>query len=175
MKGLYFILRENCVLALVGPKINIQSIYHAYLSSKPKQSMKIKMKAICISLIPKIPLTLTQAQMNVNFIFFCVFSPFLFPIKYSSFLTFFFLFLLIYISMLYQIKSNNVFLFFIFKYIESFYSYYKCQKFEANPTYGNHPRGRTNRVMVSFRKFKQVNAKDNYMQVYNNRYIDNCI
>ena len=26
-----------------------------------------------------------------------------------------------------------------------------------------------NRVMVSFRKFKQVNAKDNYMQVYNNQ------
>ena len=32
-----------------------------------------------------------------------------------------------------------------------------------------------NRVIVSFRKFKQVNARDNYMQVYNNQYIDNCI
>ena len=35
--------------------------------------------------------------------------------------------------------------------------------------------GGVNRVMVSFRKFKQVNARDNYMQVYNNQYIDNCI
>ena len=26
-----------------------------------------------------------------------------------------------------------------------------------------------------FRKFKQVNARDNYMQVYNNQYINNCI
>ena len=36
-------------------------------------------------------------------------------------------------------------------------------------------KGGVNRVMVSFRKFKQVNARDNYMQVYNNQYIDNCI
>ena len=50
-----------------------------------------------------------------------------------------------------------------------------CQEFDINPTYGNHPRGGVNRVMVSFRKFKQVNARDNYMQVYNNQYIDNCI
>ena len=35
--------------------------------------------------------------------------------------------------------------------------------------------GGVNRMMVSFRKFKQVNAKENYMQVYNNQYIDNCI
>ena len=35
--------------------------------------------------------------------------------------------------------------------------------------------GGVNRVMVSFCKFKQVNARDNYMQVYNNQYIDNCI
>ena len=56
--------------------------------------------------------------MNVNFNFF---FPFLFP-KYYSFLSFFFLFLPIYISILCQIKSNNVFLFlfFIFKDIESF-------------------------------------------------------
>ena len=32
-----------------------------------------------------------------------------------------------------------------------------------------------NRVMVSFCKFKQMYARDNYMQVYNNKYIDNCI
>ena len=32
--------------AQLGPKINIWSIYHAYLSPKPKQSMKIKMKDI---------------------------------------------------------------------------------------------------------------------------------
>ena len=50
-----------------------------------------------------------------------------------------------------------------------------CQKYQANPTYGNHPREGVNRVMVSFCKFKQVNARDNYMQVYNNQYIDNCI
>ena len=50
-----------------------------------------------------------------------------------------------------------------------------CQEFETNPNYGNHPREGVNRVMVSFRKFKQVNARDNYMQVYNNQYIDNCI
>ena len=30
--------------AQLGPKINIWSIYHAYLSPKPKQSMKIKLK-----------------------------------------------------------------------------------------------------------------------------------
>ena len=35
--------------------------------------------------------------------------------------------------------------------------------------------GGGNRAMVSFRKFKQVNARDNYMQVYNNQYMDNCI
>ena len=46
--------------------------------------------------------------------------------------------------------------------------------FKANPTYDNHLRVGVNRVMVSFRKFKQVNARDNYMQVYNNQYIDNC-
>ena len=50
-----------------------------------------------------------------------------------------------------------------------------CQELETNPTYGNHPREGVNRVMVSFCKFKQVNARDNYMQVYNNQYIDNCI
>ena len=32
-----------------------------------------------------------------------------------------------------------------------------------------------NRVMVSFLKFKQVNARDNYMQVYNKQYKENCI
>ena len=35
--------------------------------------------------------------------------------------------------------------------------------------------GRVNRVMVSFRKFKQVNLRDNYMQVYDKQYKDNCI
>ena len=59
--------------------------------------------------------------MNFNF---CVFFfPFLFPIGYYSFLTFFFYyFLSIYISILCQIKSNNVFLFlfFFFKDIKSF-------------------------------------------------------
>ena len=49
------------------------------------------------------------------------------------------------------------------------------RKFEANPTYGNNPRRGVNRVMVFFRKFKQVNARENYMQVYNNQYMDNCI
>ena len=52
---------------------------------------------------------------------------------------------------------------------------YNCWEIEANLTYGNHSKGRMNRVMVSFHKFKQVNARDNYMQVYNNQYIDNCI
>ena len=32
--------------AQLGPKINIWSIYHVYLSPKLKQSMKIKMKDI---------------------------------------------------------------------------------------------------------------------------------
>ena len=32
--------------AQLDPKINIWFIYHAYLSSKPKQSMKIKMNDI---------------------------------------------------------------------------------------------------------------------------------
>ena len=50
-----------------------------------------------------------------------------------------------------------------------------CQEFETNPNYGNHPIEGVNRVMVPFRKFKQVNVRDNYMQVYNNQYIDNCI
>ena len=31
---------------VLGPKINIWSIYHAYLSLRPKKSMKIKMKDI---------------------------------------------------------------------------------------------------------------------------------
>ena len=43
--------------AQLDPKINIWSFNHPYLSPRLKQSMKIKMKNICLSLIHKIPLT----------------------------------------------------------------------------------------------------------------------
>ena len=43
--GKTFFYRENYVL---GPKINIWSIYHSYLSPRPKQIMKIKMKDIVV-------------------------------------------------------------------------------------------------------------------------------
>ena len=38
--------------------------------------MKIKMKDICLSLIPKTPLTLIYVQVTVHFNFFYVFFPF---------------------------------------------------------------------------------------------------
>ena len=42
----FIFFRDNYVFGQLGPKINIWSIYHTYLSPIPKQSMKIKMKDI---------------------------------------------------------------------------------------------------------------------------------
>ena len=57
-----------------------------------------------------------------------------------------------------------------------YFSFHCVRKLEANPNYGNHPRGGgVNKVMVSFCKFKQVKIRDNYMQIYNKQNKHSCI
>ena len=53
----------------------------------------------------------------------------------------------------------------------------KCQEFGANPTYGNHPIGGGGEQgdQSLFLNLNYVKVRDNYMQVYNKQYKDNCI
>ena len=52
------------------------------------------------------------------------------------------------------------------------------QEFEANPNYGNHPRGGRGGKQgdgIFFTNLNYAKIRDNYMQVYNKQNKDNCI
>ena len=57
----------------------------------------------------------------------------------------------------------------------------KCQEFEANPNYGNHPRegeeggGGKQGNGLFFTNFNYAKIRDNYMQIYNKQNKHNCI
>ena len=52
-----------------------------------------------------------------------------------------------------------------------------CQKFEANPNYGNHPGGEGGKYGdgLFFTNLNYAKIRDNYMQIYNKQTKHNCI
>ena len=51
-----------------------------------------------------------------------------------------------------------------------------CQEFEANPNYGNHPRGGGKQGDgLFFTNLNYAKIRDNYMKIYNKQNKHNCI